>query len=85
MMTAPTQQEIVLRLVDAPGGACMTTFLHYQIPRYSARIHELREAGWRIDTVRCERHDHHKHYDAYVLNGRQAEYPTDDSGQERIF
>ena len=42
-----------------PEGVCATTFLRDHIPRYSARISELRQT-LAISRVRCP-YEHHSH------------------------
>ena len=42
------------------GPACGTDFMDLHTARYSARLHELRELGCRIDKQPCSRH-HHPH------------------------
>jgi hypothetical protein len=39
-------------------GVCGTEFLAEYVPRYSARILELRRDGWVIRRRRCDRHSH---------------------------
>ena len=60
-----TQQERILyELSDGP--VCGTTFLHWRIPRYSARIHELRAKGYPITSERC-RMAHHCHLSPQIV------------------
>ena len=51
-----TQKETILRsLIDRGSvGVCGTEFLDMHIPRYSARIHELKADGYTITTRRCD-------------------------------
>lgn len=55
-----TQLERVERmLIEARDqGVCGTTFLRAHIPRYPARILELRREGWVIDRRPCEIETH---------------------------
>ena len=50
------------------GPVCGTTFLQMFIPRYAARIHELRRAGHQIQSERCQLHDHETHQVVYRLD-----------------
>ena len=50
----PTQKEQVLQaLVLRPDGVCGTQFLEGHIPRYAARILDLKHDGHRIKRVSC--------------------------------
>ena len=50
----PTQKEQVLQaLMLRPGGVCGTQFLEGRIPRYAARILDLKHDGHWIDRVSC--------------------------------
>jgi hypothetical protein len=55
------QTKRVLDLITRREGACMDSFLHHHIARYSARLHELREAGYLITEEACDRTDHRGH------------------------
>lgn len=55
------QTKKVLDLISRRDGACMDSFVHHRILRYSARIHELREAGYVIAEEPCDRTDHKGH------------------------
>ena len=49
-----------LDLISRPIGACPTTFLNAGVGvRYGARLHELREADYRIVKTRCDIPGHH--------------------------
>ena len=49
-----TQADKVLQMLrDAEMGVCGTDFLQARIPRYSARILELRKAGHEIENRKC--------------------------------
>ena len=52
-----SQKERVYRMLLA-GPVCGTTLLNEHIPRYAARISELRRTGLNIDTRECSRHLH---------------------------
>jgi hypothetical protein len=52
-----TQKQRILEALKA-GPVCGTTFLGWYMPRYSARILELRSEGYEITTRRCQMHDH---------------------------
>ena len=54
-----TQRDRILERLRA-GPICATTFLDMHIPRYAARVLELRQDGYTIDTRRCLQHDWHK-------------------------
>jgi hypothetical protein len=66
------QTRKVLELVSRRDGACMTSFVHHRILRYSARIHELRQAGYVIAEEPCDRTDHKGHV-SYSLAVRAPE------------
>ena len=48
-----SQCDRILNLLK-DGRVCGATLLEYRMPRYSARIGELRERGHRIETLKCE-------------------------------
>lgn len=52
-----TQREHVLAALRM-GPVCGTAFLQMFIPRYSARINELRHDGFAITKRACQMHDH---------------------------
>ena len=54
-----TQKDQVLRWLGR-GPVCGTTLLAAHIPRYAARIAELRDEGYDIVTERCV-NEHHAH------------------------
>jgi hypothetical protein len=60
-------QEILYRLQMGP--VCGTDLLRMFIPRYAARILELRQAGHQIETRTCrdDRHQHRNKQIEYVL------------------
>ncbi len=50
----PTQKEQVLQaLTLRPDGVCGTQFLEGKIPRYAARILDLKQDGHWIERVSC--------------------------------
>lgn len=63
-----TQQERVLAMLKA-GPVCGTDFLRAYIPRYSARLLELRQAGyeWSRRPCRFSHHDHGSEQFVYEL------------------
>lgn len=69
MSTTVTQRNAVLTMLYNAGksGVCGTAFLRAQIPRYSARIIELRNDGHRIERVRCYEPGHDSVQWRYVL------------------
>ena len=65
-LTRPTQRERVLaQLRDGP--TCGTEFLEMHIPRYAARIWELRELGRDITNESCWKHQHFSRQTIYRL------------------
>lgn len=55
------QTEKVLQLIARREGACMGSFIHSNVLRYSARIFELKQAGFLIAEEPCDRTDHKGH------------------------
>lgn len=51
------QEDILFHLRQDP--VCGTSFLNWHIPRYAARIHELRAKGYQITSERCRISYHH--------------------------
>lgn len=49
------------------GPVCGTDFLRAYIPRYSARVLELRQAGHLIESRPCKFHDHQSAQTVYEL------------------
>jgi len=51
----PSQKQRVLDTLRnaGPSGVCGTSLLYINIPRYAARIHELRQAGHQIASTQC--------------------------------
>ena len=64
-----TQKATILDQLRLWGdsGVCATTLLSMRIPRYAARIKELRDDGHRIETVPCLFHPHKTRQVRYVL------------------
>ena len=56
---AKTQRGRVLRWLRVEP-LCGTDFLVSGIPRYSARIYELRKEGYRIEKKQCDVHPYHR-------------------------
>ena len=48
----------VLEVIRVHDGACARTFALNDIYRYSARIKELRDVGYRIVKTPCRKHHH---------------------------
>jgi len=67
------RQRILHALEKAP--VCGTTLLGWMIPRYAARIAELRETET-IETRACNLHDHKTRQVMYVLH-RQSQQDVD--------
>jgi hypothetical protein len=66
--TAPKISQInrvLFRLGDGP--TCGTEFLEMHLPRYAARIWELRHEGFNITTRKCRQHRHTTRQIEYVL------------------
>lgn len=63
---ALTQSQRILGALKL-GPKCGTTFLEWRIPRYAARIHELRGQGYAITSEKCLFHDHETHQTVYRL------------------
>ena len=74
-----TQIERVLESLRANGdGVCGTLFLKEGIPRYAARIGELRSAGHNIVRVKCPYfyHTHTGNIASYRLDPRVSPTPA---------
>lgn len=52
-----TQKDRILGMLKL-GPVCGTRFLELYMPRYAARIHELRVEGHPIVSEPCRSHDH---------------------------
>jgi hypothetical protein len=61
-----SQRERILFLLSV-APVCGTTLLSDRIPRYAARIWELRGVGFDITTRKCTRHKHTTRQVEYVL------------------
>lgn len=70
-MRNPTQRDIVLDVLRRhKTGVCTDIFVYGIEPgiqRYSARIHELRDHGFRIDREKCQTHPDRRHHFQYRL------------------
>ena len=65
-----TQKQWVLSRLQA-GPTCGTTFLEDYVPRYAARILELRQEGYKITSEPCRLHDHRSRQIVYRLAEQQ--------------
>ena len=63
--------KAVLELMRVYDGACAKTFALNDIYRYSARIHDLRNQGYRIGARPCTSplHTHTHRINEYYLEG----------------
>ena len=68
----PTQRSRIMSWLEA-GPVCGTTMLRFHIPRYAARINELRRDGHTIITRPCTQHHHDTAQVEYVLLEGQLE------------
>ncbi len=68
-----TQHDRVLHLLDAAEAVCSTTFLALFIPRAGARIWDLRQEGYVIETRRCRQHKHRTRQIEYRLLSRPGQ------------
>ena len=60
-MRGRSQKETVLYMLQHnPQGVCGTRLLELHIPRYSARLNELRNGGYPIRRRPCT-NEHHRH------------------------
>lgn len=68
-----TQKEKMMLAFTAYGVVCGNTFLAINIPRYSARVHDLRSDGHIIVRAKCpySHHTHGPHIATYEYKGRQ--------------
>lgn len=67
-----TQKARILSLLQT-GPVCAWDLYSYRMPRFAARIHELRQDGYLITTEHCTAPYHHptvKGHVAYVLHQR---------------
>ncbi len=60
------KQRILKALRRDP--VCGTTFLDWRMPRYAARVNELRNEGHQITTTRCTLHSHASSQVMYQLH-----------------
>ena len=49
----PNQQARILAMLATGNPVCGAALLEARMPRYSARIQDLRAAGWQITTTSC--------------------------------
>ena len=64
-----TQNDLVLARLEVRGTVCGNWFLAMYIPRYAARILDLKQAGFDIRKVKCpySYHTHTKALASYQL------------------
>ena len=65
-----THRNKVLRMLsDSELGVCSTEFLKARMPRFSARLKELRNMGHEIENRKCfaTSHRHTSHQVRYIL------------------
>ena len=64
-----SQKDHIARLLHT-GPVCGTRLLELRMPRYAARIAELRDSGLNIETRRCQNpnHFHQSKQVEYVLH-----------------
>ncbi len=53
-----TQKQDVLMMLWDREWLCVSEFMRAYIPRYSARLFELRRDGWTLEKRRCQQHPH---------------------------
>ncbi len=75
-------QRVLDALMTCPAGLCGTQLLEMRIPRYAARIQNLRDKGHNIDTVPCPHswHSHNPRIASYQLRGRHPDSGGEDLG-----
>lgn len=80
MTRQPTQRERVLRLLQDAGSRGVRTneFLSERLPRFAARLHELRQRGYVISTGRDTASESGK---LYVLVGFSVEHVSSEIGK----
>lgn len=78
MPRGTTQKAYVLDRLEREGAVCGTDFLKAQIPRYAARIADLKGDGKQIVTEPCNR-PLHRH------ETRQVQYRLLADGQASLF
>ena len=72
------QRDRILRMLTDtyPDGVCGTVFLRERMPRYAARIWELRAKGCAIQTEPCQDHAHETRQTVYRLTSLTRWSPT---------
>lgn len=65
-----SQRVEVLRLLRN-GPVCSTQFLTAHIPRFSARVFELRQDGYQIVKRQCRAHPWHKQWEFILIEQGQ--------------
>lgn len=81
----PTQREQVLATLAEGDPICGTAFLQARIPRYAARVNELRRDGWRIERVPCP-YNYHTHPKTVATYQLQPEALfTDNDGEVGVI
>jgi len=68
MVAHVSQKATILEMLQM-GPVCGTQFLAKYMPRYAARIHELRTEGHPITSSACKLHDHKSPQVLYKLHG----------------
>lgn len=68
-----TQHNRVLQMLDEAEAVCSTAFLAEYIPRAGARIWDLRQEGYVIETRRCRQHKHRTRQIEYRLLSRPGQ------------
>lgn len=58
--SSTTQRDRILWLLRDRRAVCANDMLEMRMPRYAARILELRKAGFAIVTRKCSQHDFHR-------------------------
>lgn len=67
-----TQKETILGYLKNNDWVCGTVFQKVYIPEYRTRINDLRKAGHRIITRRCQAHKHAGGMQEWMLTDPQA-------------
>jgi hypothetical protein len=65
-MSQMSQKQRLLQALKL-GPVCGTTLLEWHIPRYGARLHELRAEGYEIESKPCRLHYHESPQTVYEL------------------
>lgn len=72
-----SQKATVQQLLETcPDGVCGTRFLELHIPRYSARINELRKDGYTISRRTCTNPYHQHRGTQYVWFLAEVDQPA---------